>query len=303
MDDFASVLKRGFAGAGKGAPLLVAGLIVALSYAIGLFNNVDVMTADTLTVLLSAAISFIPLVVVPYVTGGALGYALEMSAGGKPGWPTFFEAARKHYFSLFFAGFIIFLIFNIALLAMIAGAIDIILLCMAFVFVIVALLAILMFLEFYDVAIVSENLGAMDGLRVSFAFVRKNLVRVLPFFIIVLVAKLFVQLPLYVVDTLRMVATFINMTANSSGNYSIFFNNTTTGTLNESFLNTTMAAQMTPLSTPSLIAVAVLQVLLQIIVFAFVISFKVEFWRWAKTYKSAKKITDFDYDFSQEKNE
>jgi hypothetical protein len=296
MDDFASVLKRGFAGAGKGAPLLAAGLIVALSYAIGLFNNVDVTTADTPLVLLSAVISFIPLVVVPYVTGGALGYALEMSAGGKPGWPTFFDSARKHYFSLFVASLIIFLIFNAALIFMIAGAVDIILLCMVFLFVIVALLAILMFLEFYDVAIVSENLGAMDGLRVSFAFVRKNLVRVLPFFFIVLVAKLFVQLPLYVVDTLRMVASF-------GDNYSLFFNNTTTGTLNESFLNTTMAAQMTPMSTPSLIAVAVLQVLLQIIVFAFVISFKVEFWRWAKTYKTAKKITDFDYDFSQEKNE
>ncbi len=111
---------------------------------------------------------------------------------------------------------------------------------------IVALLVILMFLEFYDVAIVSEGLGAMDGLRASFAFVRKNLARVLPFFLIVLVAKCIVQLPLYVVDTLRMVAVFINMTANSSGNYSIFFNNTTTGTLNESFLNATLAAQATP---------------------------------------------------------
>ncbi len=296
MDDFASVLRKGFAGAGKGAPLLAAGLIVALVYAVGLFNNVDVTTADTPTILLSAIVSFLPLVVVPYVTGGALGYALEMSAGGKPGWPTFFESARKHYFSLFFAGFIIFLIFNIALLLMIAGAVDVILLCMTFLFAIVALLAILMFLEFYDVAIVSENLGAMDGLRASFAFVRKNLGRVLPFFLIVLVAKCIVQLPLYVVDTLRMVAVL-------GDNYSLFFNNTTTGTLNETFLNTTIAAQATPLSTPSLIAVAVLQILLQIIVFAFVISFKVEFWRWAKTYKTAKKITDFDYDFSQEKNE
>lgn len=296
MDDFASVLRKGFAGAGRGAPLLAAGLIVALAYAVGLFNNVDVTTADTPTILLSAIVSFLPLVVVPYVTGGALGYVLEMSAGGKPGWPTFFESARKHYFSLFFASFIIFLIFNIALLIMIAGAVDVMLLCMTFLFAIVALLAILMFLEFYDVAIVSENLGAVDGLRASFGFVRKNLGRVLPFFLLVLVAKCIVQLPLYVVDMLRMVAVL-------GDNYSMFFNNSTTGTLNESFLNTTIASQATPLSTPSLIAVAALQILLQIIVFAFVISFKVEFWRWAKTYKTAKKITDFDYDFSQEKNE
>jgi hypothetical protein len=296
MDDFASVLRRGFAGAGKGAPLLAAGLIVALSYAIGLFNSVDVTTADTPTILISATISFLPLVIVPYVTGGALGYALEMSASGKPGWKTFFESARRHYFSLFFVSFIIFLIFNIALVFMIAGAVDVMLLCMTFLIAIVALLVILMFLEFYDVAIVSENLGAMDGLRASFGFVRKNLGRVLLFFLIVLVAKCIVQLPLYVVDTLRMVAVL-------GDNYSLFFNNTTAGTLNESFMNTTLATQATPLSTPSLIVVAVLQILLQIIVFAFVISFKVEFWRWAKTYKTAKKITDFDYDFSQEKNE
>ena len=296
MDDFASVLRKGFAGAGKSAPLLAAGLIVALVYAVGLFNNVDVTTADTPTILLSALVSFLPLIVVPYVTGGALGYVLEMSAGGNPGWTTFFESARRHYFSLFLAGIIIFLIFNAALLLMIAGSVDVILLCMTFLFAIVAMLAILMFLEFYDVAIVSENLGAMDGLRASFAFVRKNLGRVLPFFVIVLVAKCIVQLPLYVVDTLRMVAVL-------GDNYSLFFNNTTTGTLNESFLNTTIAAQATPMNTTSLLAVAVLQVLLQIIVFAFVISFKVEFWRWAKTYKTAKKITDFDYDFSQEKNE
>jgi threonine/homoserine/homoserine lactone efflux protein len=64
-----------------------------------------------------------------------------------------------------------------------------------------------------------------------------------------------------------------------------------------------MTALATPMSTSSLIAIAALQILVQIVVFAFVISFKAEFWRWAKSYKAAKKITDFDYDFSDEKTE
>jgi hypothetical protein len=296
MDDFGSVLRKGLAGAGKGAPLLAAGLIAGLAYAIGLFNTVDVTTADTPSILVSALISFIPLVVVPYVTGGALGYALEASAGGNPGWPTFFASARKHYSSLFLAGIAIFLLFNLALLSLISGSVDVVLLCMTGLFTLFALFLALMFLEFYDVAIVSGDLGTVDGLRASFTFVRKNLLRVLPFFLIVLFAKLLVQLPLFFTETLRMAAVI-------GDNYSLFFNNTTNGTLNETFLNATLAAQATPMGTPSLIAVAVLQILVQMIVFAFVISYKVEFWRWAGSFKAAKKITDFDYDFSDEKKE
>jgi hypothetical protein len=300
MDDFASVLRKGLAGAGKGAPLLVAGLIAGLVYAVGLFNTVDVTTADTIKILVSALVAFIPLVVIPYVTGGALGYALEASAGGKPGWPTFFESASKHYVSLLFAGVIVLIIstlmgYPLALL-LFTGVGDMSLLCMTELLTYVAMFFVMMFLEFYDVAIVSEGLSAMDGLRVSFAFVRKNLRRVVLFFLIVLVAKLFVQLPGYTAETLRIAATL-------GGNISLMFNNTTNGTLNESYLNSTITALATPMSTSSLIAVAGLQILLQIIVFAFVISFKAEFWRWAKSYKAAKKITDFDYDFSEKKQE
>jgi hypothetical protein len=304
MDDFASVLGKGFAGARKGAPLLAAGLIAGITYAIGLFNNVDVTTADTTTVLVSALVTFIPLVVIPYVTGGALGYALEASAGGKPGWPTFFAAARKHYFSLFFAGIVILIIstllgYPVALL-LISGVGDVSLICLAGLFTVIAMFLVLMLLEFYDVAIVSESLGATDGLRASLAFARKNLGRVVLFFLIVLFAKLFVQLPLFVTETIHIMAQLV---ASGGDNYSLFFNNTTNGTLNTTYLNTTMAAVTTPMGTTTLISVAVLQVLVQTIVFAFVISYKVEFWRWAKSFKAAKKITDFDYDFSDEKKE
>jgi hypothetical protein len=295
MDDFASVLSKGLTGAGRGIPLLAAGLIAGLVYAIGLFNNVDVTTADTPTVLISALISFLPLVVIPYVTGGALGYALEASAGGKPGWPTFFASAGRHFLSLFFAGIAVLVISTLlgypVVLMMVTGVGDMSLLCMAEVLTFLAMFIVLMFLEFYDVSIVSGNLSAMDGLRASLAFVRKNLRRVLPFFLLVLVAKLFVQLPLFAAGMLRVIAEI-------GANYSLYFNNTTTGALNSSYLNATMAAQATPMSTPTLIAIAMMQILVQTVVFAFVISYKAEFFRWAK---SIRNITDFDYDFSEEK--
>jgi hypothetical protein len=296
MDDFASVLRKGLTGAGRGTPLLAAGLIAALVYASGLFNNAYVESADISALLISASISFLPLVVVPYVTGGALGYALEASAGGKPGWPTFFASANKHFRSLFIAGILILLISTLlgypAVLMLASGLGDMSLLCMAELLTFALLFIALMFLEFYDVAIVSADLGAMDGLRASVAFVRKNLRRVLPFFLIVLVAKLFVQMPLLAAEMLRMMAEI-------GTNYTLYFNNTSNGTLNTTYLNSSLAAAATPLGTPTLIAIAVLQILVQTIVFAFIIAYKVEFFQWVKSFKS---ITDFDYDFSDEKN-
>ncbi len=291
MDDFASVLRKGLAGAGKGAPILTAGLIVGLVYAIGLFYSVDLASTDTATSLISTLITFIPLIVIPYVVGGALGYALEASSGGNPWWPTFFASARKHYASLFFAGIAIYLLFYLSRIVLIVGAIDLTLLCTIFLLTIVALFVVLMFLEFYDIAIVSGDMSAMEGLRASVAFVQKNLRRVIPFFLIVLASKALIMIPLYTAETLRMVADI-------AANYSLYFNNTTTGEVNMTYLNSTIAARATPMSAPMLAIAAVLQILLQMIVFSFVISYKVEFWKWAKSIRS---ITDFDYDFSDEK--
>jgi hypothetical protein len=210
MDDFASVLKKGLTGAGKGTVLIAAGLMSGIVYSIGLFNTFDVTSPDMSTVLMGILLTLIPLIVIPFVTGGALGYALEASAGGKPGWSTFFASARRHYFSLFFAGIAILAVSTLlsypGALLIISGAGDVSLLCMAELFTFIALFIVLMFLEFYDVAIVSESLGALDGLRASFAFVRNNLRRVLPFFLIVLMAKLLVQLPLFAAETLRLAA-------------------------------------------------------------------------------------------------
>jgi hypothetical protein len=297
MDDFASVLRKGLTGAGRGAPLLVAGLIAGLVYAIGLFNNADITSADTLTLLISAFISYLPLIVIPYVTGGALGYALEASEGRQPGWTAFFASANKHYLSLLFAGIAILIVTTLlgypGALMILSGAGDLSLLCMIEIVSFVIIFVILMFLEFYDIAIVSGNLRAMDGLRASVAFVRKNLKRVFGFFLIILFAKLLIQLPMFVTGMLRTAADI-------SANYSLYFNNTTTGELNSSYLNSTLTAQAAPLGTSALAAIAVLQIIVQTIVFAFVISYKVEFWQWAKSIKS---ITDFDYDFSDEKKE
>jgi hypothetical protein len=300
MDDFISVLKKGLTGAGKGPVLIAAGLMSGIVYAIGLFNTYDVTSSDIQILFMGLLLTFIPLIAIPFITGGALGFALETSAGGKPGWSTFFASARRHYFSLFFASIAILAVATLlsypGALLIISGAGDVSLLCMAELFTFIALFVVLMFLEFYDVTIVSERVGALDGLRASIAFVQNNLRRVLPFFLIVLVAKLLVQLPLFAAETLRLAADI-------GANYSLYFNNTTNGTLNASYFNSTLTAQAEPLGAPTLMVIAVLQILVQTVVFAFVISYKVEFFQWAKSYKTAKKITDFDYDFSDERKE
>jgi hypothetical protein len=80
-------------------------------------------------------------------------------------------------------------------------------------------------------------------------------------------------------------------------NYSYYFNETANGT-NMSLLNTTqLASQVITFSVPSLIALGLMQVILHTIVFAFLVSYKAEFYRWAK---SIKRITDFDYEFPDE---
>ena len=297
MDDFASVLRKGLAGAGKGTVLLAAGFAAGLVGAAALLNYADIPAGSLATVGLWGLVVLMPQVVLPFITGGALGYALEAASGGSPGRGVFFASARRHYFSLLIAGLFIFfammLLNSPAAFLEEAGIADISLICMVDVTAFVLLFVVLMFLEFYDVIIVAEGVGFGQGLAMSVDFVRKHLPTVVPFFIIVLVAKFLVQLP-------SMTAIMLRYVSYVAANYSLYANDTANGTLNSSYLNDTLAAMSTPFSAPSLISIAVLQVLVQTIVFAFLYSYKAHFYLWLKNRKAAKKITDFDYDFSQE---
>ena len=302
MVDFVSVLKRGASRTGKGPVLLAAGFVAAMVSATDLLQYTEygqalyTDTADVLQLLLYVTLTIVlPLLVIPYVLGGALGYAVEMASGGKPGWPTFFASARKHYLNLFFAGIIAYVIYQIMGIILVnvlfLGMAGSLILCGIALPVILLAFVCAMAIEFYDIAIVSENLDFMKGFSASVGFVRKHFRMVLPFFIIVLVSRLLVMVPMFMANELKILAELI-------ANYSYYFNETANATNLTSANMTQLSAQINTFSVPSLLAIGALQVIMYTIVFAFVISYKAEFYRWAK---NIKNITDFDYKFPDEK--
>ena len=302
MDDFVSVLRKGASGTGKGPVLLAAGLMAALVSAIGLIQYTEYGqallsdTADFLpSLLLLTLTTVLPLVVTPYLLGGALGYAVRMASGGKPGWPEFFASARKHYMNLFFAGIIAYLIYMILGIVIVGviylGTAGSLIFCGLALPVVLFVFVCLMTIEFYDIAIVSENVGFMKSFSASIGFVRKHFKVVLPFFLIAVVARILVMVPMFMANELKIMAELL-------ANYSYYVNETTNVTNVTSANLTQLAAQVNTFSVPSLLALGVMQVILQTIVFAFLISYKAEFYRWAK---NIKNITDFDYEFPDEK--
>ncbi len=83
-------------------------------------------------------------------------------------------------------------------------------------------------------------------------------------------------------------STFMNMTST--------MNTSLNSTLNSTF--TTALTTPVTFSAPSLMMVAILQVIIQGFAFAFVTLYKTEFYM---TVKDRRKITDFDYNFTDEK--
>jgi len=302
MDDFISVLSRGAARASQGPVLITAGLAVGLIGALGLIQysswgaDASSGTAGTAALLLVTAVTVVlPQLLLPFFLGGALGYAVEAADGGKPGWPTFVASGKRHYVSLFLAGIVAWLIFYLLALLLslliAVGTLALALLPLLALLGLAVMFIVLMFIEFYDIAIVADGADFLRAFPASAGFVSRHLRPVLPFFIIVIAAKVIVQLPLFS-------ALFVRTVAELAANYSLYNSTLANGTFNETFANSTlMATQAAPFSPVALLAIALIQALAQAIAFAFLISYKAEFYHWAR---GIKKITDFDYDFSAE---
>jgi hypothetical protein len=302
MDDFISVLKKGAAGAAKGAVLPVAGLAAGLINALGLVQYSPAGAAalnDTTSLVPLIAVTtmavLLPLIVLPFLLGGALGYAVEAVSGGRPGWPAFVSSGKRHYVRLLAAGIVAWIIFYLlALMTTVLfafGALAPALLPVVVILALAVMFVCLMLIEFYDISIVSEGTDFFRAFAASAGFASRHLSLVVPFFLIVAAAKVVAQLPIFT-------AIFVRTVAELAANFS-YYNGTANGTLNSTYANATLlAAQTAPFSLPALLGVAILQVLAQAVAFAFVVYYKAEFYRWVK---GIKRITDFDYDFSQEK--
>ncbi len=293
-DDFSSILQKSIKKLSNSPVLLIAGILVGIFSlpSLAIYGHFDTTVQDMASVF---TVMVLPLIIMPFIVGGALGYALEARQKNTSSLKTFVDSGAKFYVKLFFGGIVAFLafyflIFTLALAFEIFLAdplIGVLLLAGAFVLSFLGLMAI----EFYDIAIVADGANVKEAFSKSIEFARRNLALVVVFFIILLLAKyILVQIPLMGGATGEYMtnSTFMNMTSS--------MNTSLNSTLNSTF--TTALTTPVTFSAPSLMMVAILQAIIQGIAFAFVTLFKTEFYM---TLKDRRKITDFDYNFTDEK--
>jgi hypothetical protein len=284
-DDFFSILRKSVKELSYSPVLLLAGLLVGILSLPGLAPytqlgvTVQALASDYMIILM-------PLLIMPFITGGALGYALELREKKSSSLATFIESGKKYYMKLILAGIIGFLIYYFLLMSLIVVVLgffmaDPIIGGLLFIASAALVFLCLMVIEFYDIAIVANGATVRQSFSNSIEFARRNWAYTIGFFIIIILAKFLVQMPLM----FRMVGEFV----------------TNPAYLNMTSLNATMNSTLTTPVTfgaPSLIMVAILQVILQGFVLAFITIYKTEFFL---TVKSRKRITDFDYDFVEDK--
>ncbi len=297
MDDFISIIRKSVKELSSSPALLIAGFAVgALSLAnligYGRFDEVTKAIASDFTMLL------LPLLVMPFFTGGALGYAAEVRNSGASSLSAFIGSGMKNYVRMLMAGIIAFIAYyffiaGVGLFLLVGGLGD------PFTGSILGMLTLaltflcLMAIEFYDVSIVAEGSGVVTAFRNSVDFVKRNLAAATGFFLIVLALKFLLQAPLSFGLAGAMMAnqTYYNALMSAS--------NASMNATSATALNMTSLLEMgpVPIGTGGLITVAAFQVILQGFAFAFLALYKTEFYL---SIKSRRKITDFDYDFSRE---
>lgn len=303
MDDILSLFGKSLKELGKSPVLLIAGFIVG-ALSLPLLAGYGGMDEAIRSIAVDFSQLFVPLLAMPFITGGALGYAIEVREKGASSVYTFISSAMKNYPKMIMGGIIAFAIYYLLttgnIVFLVAGLMADPFLGSMLGFLSIALaFLILMAIEFYDISIVAEGTGIVAAFRNSIAFVRKNLAFVVIFFIIVLVFKSLVQLPLSfgLAGAMMTNETYLNALMAAS-NASV--NNSSAALASNSSLNMTslLSMETVKLSAGALAVVGVFQVLLQGFVFALLTLFKAEIYL---TTRSRKKITDFDYDFSDEK--
>lgn len=287
MEDFFTALSKGLKGLANSPVLLMAGILVGILTVPGLLAYGKF---DELVVALSANYMILfPLLVMPFITGGALSYAIEVSKVGASSLSTFLAGAKKYYMRLLLAGIAAYILFHflgLSVLVVMLGsgmAGDALLTLLLTLVSVVFMFIVLMMIEFYDVIIVSGNTGIVQSFRGSVSFVKSNFMLVLPFFVIIILVKLLIQFPLIAGMTAEMATNETYLQSYMDVNQS----------LNTSLVNPVPIN----MGSVTLISVAIFQSVVQGFVFAFVMLYKVEFYRMVS---GRKKITDFDYDFSRD---
>jgi hypothetical protein len=288
MDDFITIFRKSIKALGNSPILLAMGFILGIIMLpqLAIFGPYD-------EVIQSVAVDYtqilLPLLILPFLMGGALGYAVEIRNNGSSSLSTFMGSAVKNYPRMFMGGVISFILFYIlyfvtVVIVLVAGLGDPWITSILMLLAVALLFLILMSLEFYDISIVAEGFGVIAAYKNSIDFVKRNLAKTVPFFFILVVFKALVQMPLFIGVTAPIMQNQTNYTSMIGPN----------ATLNATALLSTVPAPMTP---SSLFILAIFQVLMQTFVFAFLALYKADYYL---SLKSVKRITDFDYDFSEE---
>jgi hypothetical protein len=322
MNEFISLLAKSLKNLGNSPVLWIVGFIVgALSLPLlAQYAGLD----DTMK---SIAIDFsqlvLPILIMPFLAGGALGYALEVRKDGSSSLKTFLASATKNYPKMLMGGILAFCIYYFLvtgiMVFLLAGSLfDPFLGSIMGILMVGLTFLCLTAIEFYDISIVAENTGVMAAFKNSIDFARKNLGMVVVFFLLAVFLKAMVQAPLSVGLAGAMMTNqtyydaLMNYTLNATSAANVTAANVTAANItalnatatNATALNST-AYNMTSLFTmspppmgPGLLgAVGLFQMVVQGFVFALLALFKADFYL---SVRQKKKITDFDYDFSSE---
>jgi hypothetical protein len=301
MDDFVSIFLKSARELGKSPILLLAGFVVgALSLsgivAYGQFDDAIKSIAGNFSQIV------LPLLVMPFIMGGALGYAVEVRKNGSSSLATFLRSGGQNYVRMLMAAIIAFIAFYILFFAifvslLLAGMGDpftgslLLGLTMALAFLC------LMAIEFYDISIVAEEARVVAAFKNSIGFVKRNLLISVLFFVIVIALEFLLQMPIAfgLAGAMMSNQTYYDALMNAS----LAANASNATAANATALNMTSLFGMgpAPIGTGGLVTVGIFQVILQGFVFAFIALYKTEFYL---SVKGRKKITDFDYEFKDE---
>lgn len=305
MDNFFSLFGKSMKELGKSPALLLAGFIVGV-LSLPLLAGYGGLGETVRSIAVDFSQLLVPLLLMPFITGGALGYALEVREKGSSSVSTFIASATKNYPKMLVGGIIAFVVYYFLLTGitvfLLAGTTVDPFLGSILGFLMVGLtFFVLMSIEFYDIDIVSKGSGIMAAFRNSMDFARKNLLTAAGFFILAVVLKALTQLPLSfgLAGAMMTNETYYNALMAAS-NSSLNATNGTMAAANSS-INMTTLLNMSPvtLSPEALAVVGIFQVLIQGFVFALLVLFKANLYL---VVRNRKKITDFDYDFSEEKS-
>ena len=110
MDDFVSIFGKSVREMGSSPILLMAGLAVGV-LSLPVLAGYGKFDEITKSIAVNYSQLVLPLLVMPFITGGALGYAVEVRNKGASSLATFIDAAVKNYVKMVMAGVISFTVF------------------------------------------------------------------------------------------------------------------------------------------------------------------------------------------------